>query len=78
MGKYDGFTPDNQGTDKEQVPTTIGYVKDFGEPPLTHHQQAVKDFMIALTTGRDWDTPNVVNKAVELADAFINNIYKHK
>lgn len=91
MGANDGFILDNEPrpegdlvkehwsvSAEKELDYKADMKKSFqeDEQPLTHHQQAVKDFMIALTMGRQWDTPDVVNKAVSLADAFINQINK--
>lgn len=49
------------------------------EQPLTHHQQAVKEFMvvlIGLDATRTWTPEELSNKAHKLADAFINQISK--
>lgn len=44
------------------------------EKPLTHHQQAVKDFMIVLAHKTNWKHEIVAEEAAKFADAFIKQI----
>jgi hypothetical protein len=90
MSAYDGFTPDNTIPSPAIPPDNWIYKHQIPEQPLTHHQQAVKDFMIAIVSSRDanWEFPvnaefvnvqvaeQIASTAKILADAFINQINK--
>lgn len=78
------FKPDLSKTDKQEWmemmeqrgPLIFNHAP---EQPLTHHQQAVKEFMVAIISfaiGKDWEAESIARHAEEYADAFINQINK--
>lgn len=70
-----GYQENADGT-IEEINKDWRYRHPIPEQPLTHHQQAVKDFMVVLVGKTNWQHKIIAEEASKLADAFINQINK--
>lgn len=55
----------------------LNRLNELLKQPLNRHQEAVKEFMVALVGKTNWQHKIIAEEASKLADAFINQINKN-